>query len=357
MPVESRNVQQIVPSPASTTRLVVESYVPQRLYWIEGLRGIAVMAVVLQHLVAERFQSNLYGIRAFIDPGIFGVIVFFCISGFIIPHSILGLRDNPVLSFPIARFFRLYPAYWISLMLGAIIFHPHIIDVLWNITMTQRFVGRRDVIGVYWTLQVELIFYAIFELLLVARKVSVKSVYPALTITFAVLSIAMGAGRFYLDRRMPLALTSGLTIMFLATTYFMHLNHGLFSRPGMVLFAAAVFAFLFIAFHLGYSKDWGFQETPQRFYAMYLLAPVTFLAFQALHLRNAALDFLGTISYSIYLFHIPVIGMASALFAGLGIPASSLISVLCVILVATLAYHYIEKPFIGLGRSVRRRIA
>ena len=84
---------------------------------------------MLQH-VAERiiFADPASGsiLRpAFLDlfnAGRFGVALFFLISGFVIPFSFKEPR--PLLRFALSRFFRLYPAYWLSLMLALLIFPP-----------------------------------------------------------------------------------------------------------------------------------------------------------------------------------------------------------------------------------------
>lgn len=52
------------------------------------------------------------------DLGRIGVVVFFAISGFIIPTSLNHRSLHPVRKFLISRLFRLYPLYWISIILG-----------------------------------------------------------------------------------------------------------------------------------------------------------------------------------------------------------------------------------------------
>lgn len=69
---------------------------------IEGLRAVAVLAVLVFHLN-----------ESWLPGGFVGVDVFFVISGFIITHQLLVLNEKKtfsVLSFWIRRFRRLYPA-------------------------------------------------------------------------------------------------------------------------------------------------------------------------------------------------------------------------------------------------------
>ena len=55
-----------------------------------------------------------------INAGRLGVVLFFAISGFVIPFSIKLAHRYPVREFLLTRFFRLYPAYWLSIPLGVI---------------------------------------------------------------------------------------------------------------------------------------------------------------------------------------------------------------------------------------------
>jgi len=77
-----------------------------RLGYLDTLRGISAVVVVIHHLHLG-FARNLP-----FDLGKFGIFMFFAISGYIIPKT---LRPGPtwetVKAFVIKRFFRLYPTY------------------------------------------------------------------------------------------------------------------------------------------------------------------------------------------------------------------------------------------------------
>jgi len=322
----------------------------QRLDWMEGLRGLAVVAVLVHHLLTP---NALRATNGFLDLGVFGVVVFFCISGYIIPYSVLRLRERAALRFAVARMFRLYPAYWLSLLIAVWAFHPGAHQLALNVTMAQRFLGERDAIGVYWTLQVELIFYAIIGLLLATRSVLRRGVYPVLALTFAVLAVAMAAGRYELDRKFPLVPFTGLAVMFAATTWFMHLNHGLMSRARVLRFTAGVYGLLCVAFVLGYAKNWGYHETPTPFCLMYLVAPLVFMLAQRSAMRSKMLGFLGRISYPIYLFHVPVIALVGLyLFKTIGGVGDVLVELPLIVLLATAIHYAVEKPFVRWGKLV-----
>ena len=78
-----------------------------------------------------------------------------------------GGDPHAVRRFVISRFFRLYPAYWLSLTAALVVLvvaaHQHVDarEVAANVTVLQQFIGIENVLGIYWTLQIELIFYAL----------------------------------------------------------------------------------------------------------------------------------------------------------------------------------------------------
>lgn len=92
------------------------------------------------------------------------------INCFVVPFSLLKYQTDPIRKFAVHRFFRLYPAYWLSLPLGVLFVYWGLglwgstqqIDwttVLANCTMFQTFLGVGDIMGQYWTLGLELLFY------------------------------------------------------------------------------------------------------------------------------------------------------------------------------------------------------
>lgn len=81
----------------------------KRLIWLDSLRGIAAIFVVILHNLLE---SVTFG---YFDIGKIGGAIFFLISGFVIPIS---LYKKSIKQFIVGRFFRLYPAYGASILLA-----------------------------------------------------------------------------------------------------------------------------------------------------------------------------------------------------------------------------------------------
>jgi peptidoglycan/LPS O-acetylase OafA/YrhL len=93
---------------AATTReaLQVGQTTHSRLAWLDALRGIGALAVVGEHLTT--WAMPWLRPTSF-NLGTYGVLVFFLVSGYIIPASLE--RRGDVRAFWIGRIFRLYPLY------------------------------------------------------------------------------------------------------------------------------------------------------------------------------------------------------------------------------------------------------
>jgi peptidoglycan/LPS O-acetylase OafA/YrhL len=70
------------------------------------------------------------------------------------------------MDFLVARFSRLYPAYWTGVLLTSLVLwvagsRPGLRQIGANLSMLQEFFGVSSVDGAYWTLEVELLFYGL----------------------------------------------------------------------------------------------------------------------------------------------------------------------------------------------------
>lgn len=170
-----------------------------RLRALDGLRLIAALMVCAYHYtVAKNLEANwgappkslfphLSAVAAY---GTLGVQLFFLISGFVICMSAWG---RSVGDFARSRISRLYPAYWLAVLLisGACLVAPSVSrpprldELLVNLTMVQEPLGVRRIIGVDWTLWVEARFYLLFAVLVVWRGLTYRRV-----VTFAMVWLA-----------------------------------------------------------------------------------------------------------------------------------------------------------------------
>ncbi|MGW2016708.1 acyltransferase family protein [Streptomyces sp. NPDC001927] len=149
-----------------------------RLFALDGIRITAALVVVLYHYIGlstawGRNTSEVFpALRPFALFGWLGVEIFFIVSGFVICMSVWG---RTVGDFAVSRVSRLFPAYWAGIALTALTLWlvpgiPELrqikewSDVLVNLTMMQGGLGVGHVDHSYWTLFVELKFYALFAI-------------------------------------------------------------------------------------------------------------------------------------------------------------------------------------------------
>lgn len=343
-----------------------------RLEWVDSLRGLAALGVAIMHIYVKlrgyypnvsAFQENsLPGlfILDFTNLGKICVVVFFLISGYVIPYSLFNKDLN---QFAVSRFFRLFPAYWVAIISSIIVTgFPPFIQLLTNITMLQKFVGQPDLVGVFWTLQIELIFYFICALmfysgLLFNQTAILRLFYALLGFSFVLATI-----RFVTDIKLPVVVPLGLDVMFLGLLYrrFERKEGNLDGKKILNLIAIFVIFLLPISF-MAYNKDYGFGEKWYKYFVSYTLAILIFVAFSKYKWHTKTLVYLGAISYSLYLLH-PVIGMDLVDLIKKNY-ISDLNPITCILLffsfaivAAMLSYHFVEKPSITIGKNLLKKI-
>jgi peptidoglycan/LPS O-acetylase OafA/YrhL len=121
-----------------TVRSATVNAWPSRYELLDGLRGLAALAVVLHHL------------RVF-DGGHFAVMVFFVISGYCITASAESCRRNGLGfgQFMARRIKRIYPPYWLAILFFSVTravkaawggpndLQRPVLDWVQNLTLTQ----------------------------------------------------------------------------------------------------------------------------------------------------------------------------------------------------------------------------
>ena len=139
-----------------------------RIYELDALRGIAVLAVILFHYTFKYNEEyNQIGLENSFNfsYGHFGVELFFIISGYVIFMTVDKIKTAR--QFIWLRFTRLFPVYWtgvvFTFVLVSLIGLPGreitFKAFLFNFTMLQDLFQIPSVDGAYWSLLPELMFY------------------------------------------------------------------------------------------------------------------------------------------------------------------------------------------------------
>ncbi|MFJ3487671.1 acyltransferase family protein [Pseudomonas sp. NPDC090202] len=338
----------------------------KRLAYLDALRGIAALLVVFTHLYLPVI-GHVWVFDYLIDPGKLGVLWFFMISGVVIPYSLKPGPEGPR-RFLISRFMRLYPAYWLSLLVFLLMLKlggaplPTWQQVTANLTMVQAALGFDDVIGLYWTLFIELVFYGLCLALFLAGKLYDLVFRARCSLLFLLVALGMGVVRALSERKLPVALPLALSLMFFGSIWRQWLlaehSKALTQNLRMLLIAFAVL--LPPTLIMAYSKDMGTGETWGRYCFTYAVAISSFLLLtRSVRLDHPALVWLGAVSYSLYLLHPSMAMFGEWLLNNTAAPelAVAVLSTLLTLGAAHLCFHYIESPFIQLGKRLNNRKA
>lgn len=185
-------MRKLTDSVAAVTSMTAGSQESQRnrLAWLDALRGLAVLFVVYEH-VSPYLMTSAHNVTIqWFPSGRVGVLLFFLVSGYIIPASLEKRGD--VRAFLISRCFRLYPLYaaalaatWLLSLYTPMTMDPGVrTDVVAttasHLTMLSTMVNVPMVLAVTWTLAFEMMFYLL-----------VVSLYTIRLLRFSA-SIAMG---------------------------------------------------------------------------------------------------------------------------------------------------------------------
>ncbi|WP_460364797.1 acyltransferase family protein [Actinocorallia lasiicapitis] len=170
---------------------------PGRLGWLDALRGIGALVVAVQHGGSSFLKDSRVTPLEWVNPGTYGVLVFFLVSGYIIPASLE--RSGSLPRFWTGRFFRIYPLLVFVLAVIAVLalvgavpwadgldgMSP-VTAVTAHLTMMQDLLGVPSAIGALWTLGYEMGFYlfvaALFTVNLHGRPVPAALAFTGLSL-------------------------------------------------------------------------------------------------------------------------------------------------------------------------------
>ncbi len=320
----------------------------------------------IQPIATGPVRTLIYDI---IDPGKVGVVMFFAISGSVIPFS-FPKGPAPLARFVVSRIFRLYPAYWLSMVAwiavvaiigGAM---PSAINVLANATMAQTLFGQANLVGVYWTLFIELVFYS-----LCARRF--RTWPPAHRPLHLRRLPVLAAGRDSVRRCSLRAGEEGaggralcLSIMFWGTLWREAHDQPIRAPPTLChsgCWCCSRLAIPPISL-LAYDFDTGLEEYWVRYAVSYYVALGLFMLLSTrVRLTGRVAVWFGQISYSLYLFHVhtKLLVDEAVARAGLVLPAALQValSIAAAVCVSYIVFTLVERPAIRMGKAVGGMIA
>lgn len=340
----------------------------QRLVFLDALRGVAALLVVLQH-GGEQLSAGFRQLSAHVvQLGQLGVLTFFLVSGFVIPLSLgrSSIRRPSLRRFAVTRAARLYPAYWASLLLTVLTWHlvagsrPAAAPrgpAQWLVesTMLQSFVGVPQAQGQYWSLAFELLFYVLAGVLVALRlqRHSVALALGALAVAVGAHALARATGH-----TVPLGLGNVAT-MFVGTVLYRVHTGEVSARTGWRVYAlGALAAELVLVLRLTGRTDASTGGTltlgpmATAWGGAYAFVAVAFV----LRTREVPrwLAWTGLVSYSVYLLHPLVMDAAGRLPGGAGPTLVGWVGL--TLLAGAASYSLVEAPGVRAGRRLAGRL-
>ncbi|MGC0236674.1 acyltransferase family protein [Arthrobacter sp. SD76] len=338
---------------------------------VQGLRAIAVLAVVANHLIG------------FPGGGFVGVDIFFVISGFVITLGLIREHETTghlsFKDFYFRRVARILPAGILTIVATVTVSYiaffaeransimqdglwAFLFSANWRFAMTGTDYWAEDApvspLQHYWSLGVEEQFYFLWPLVLVlvlglaarlgasigARRVTLAAVLAAivgLSFAWALAETANNASWAYFStpsRTWELAVGALLAVL---NPLFKHIPYALRSTLGWAGIAGIAASIAIIAKSFTFPAPWA--ALPVVSTAIVILAgtggPIRGFQF----LTNRVSEYIGNASYSLYLWHFPVIIIGGALWPTEDI-TFYVVMVLLMCFLAVASFEFVEKP-------------
>jgi peptidoglycan/LPS O-acetylase OafA/YrhL len=400
------NGTEVTPAPSkSITAAADRPAGPMHFAFVDALRGFAILGVMLVHasLWTQGFSGRLKG---FAGQGQYGVQLFFVVSAFTLFWSLRSrthYERSPLLAFYTRRVFRIGPLFWIAIAFYCwsygLLHHPYpkgIADYLatrapngvyWpHVLLTAVFMHGwypttiNVIVPGGWSIGAEFCFYLTIPLLF-SR---IKSLSQALWLTLiATLLVGLGEGPAitHLSHHFPTTANWNIVIReFVERTfidqfpvfclgmvlYFLllpRLTHGTDAPPVPGNKPTALFLLCFGIMVI-------FDIAPRHVLVSAAFVAIAYgLSIQPFKLMvNPLTRFIGTVSYSGYIWHFWVLDHVAKWAGAVHIPHLSkdasgnmhfiltyLGTAICVLPIATASYYLIEAPAQKVGKTIIRQ--
>lgn len=316
------------------TPKAAEAIERQNFTVVQALRGFAAMWVVLFHAREGGHLPTLYASlpswfrTTVFDQGHNGVPIFFALSGFVIAHSVRELSPSVrnFGRFALKRIIRLDPPYWASIvfvlamgLLSSIVKHermtwPTFGAISSHLFYLQAFLNYPQINTVYWTLAYEVQFYLFFVGLITAAGLLYgEKTWAKEAAWWIMYGLAITALFVPHDKMMP-----GLFVNLWPAFFIGALAYRAVEAKTRQI-ALLTLAGLMLAFGHESIEFWIYSTITALLLLFFLRTGAIYTS-----LNWKWLQFLGAISYSLYLIHNPITGAAGFVghkFLGTGVIA------------------------------------
>lgn len=335
---------------------------------LNGLRAIAALSVILCHVFQELKIYGLEGSGRFNSFGIYGVTIFFTLSGFLITYLLLKEKEKTntvdINKFYVRRVLRIWPLYFLFLTIVLFVIDFQFSSNIWyyllmlpNIPWAVGSAGGAihtiPLLSHYWSLGVEEQFYAFWPF--VIKKISkLKWFLIAFCLLFVGLKFAL-----------KLSHAPATIISFVYYTRFSCLIIGglgaylYYNKSKLVSFCSNVFVecatwILLIVLLCDFVTLYSILGNE---IVSILTLIIIFNQIQnpkkIFSLENKVFDYLGKISFGLYIYNPLIIHSLASLFNNqlqnqyyIKIALILILNFSLAIIIAHISYHYFEKRFL-----------
>jgi peptidoglycan/LPS O-acetylase OafA/YrhL len=342
-----------------------------KIDYLNSLRGIAVLMVIFTHaglyIQTSLLDSNT---RSIIADASRGVQLFYILSAFTLFYSIYsrkGADTRQWRDFFVRRLFRIAPLWWLSIMAFIYIRSQYTFSwsaILSNVFFIHGFNPKyiNSIVVGGWSIAVEMNFYLLVPLFYKLCKdlnrtlISFTWIYVAMRlISFAMATANPGVSTTIWAEYLFYYLPHQLPVFFFGFMLF----HIIIRKDTKLSPVAIVHAAIFLLLCYSFSKDWFMGQCA-------MLFPLVWMVSKAPHVKlwnNKVLQYLGKISFGLYLVHFGAVLLVkeSGVLAYITQPhlqfATGWLLVTALATgIATLTYRLVEKPCIALGNKLIERL-
>ncbi len=327
---------------------------------ISLLRFLAASLVIVSHCAPLAWGQNLEFIGVHTDhqesAGSFGILTFFAISGFLVVQSFVS--RGRLRNFAAARALRIYPG-----LVGAVIYSVVLASFAtdWPLGLflrnpqTQRYLIHNSlaypieytlpgafahnpfpgsVNGSLWTLPLEIQMYILVAVFGLIGIFKAKEIYNGVFAVIVILMASVKADDLPLVVRHPDA--PRLALAFLCGAFlFMNRDRIRISIPWALFFVALI----------TWGIGWGRTSIPNlRIVYIPALAYIIFVLGYHPKLYFTPFNRLGDYSYGLYIYAFPTQQLISFRYPGIGQYELLGLAYPCILALAMLSWHFVEKP-------------
>lgn len=333
---------------------------------LDNLRALATISVFCHHL------SHVYNIEIpflGIYGGVFGIQLFFLLSGYLIIQS---AQKYTLKTYVMHRLLRIFPAYLVIFISAGICFHyitqtkivEHPLGFVVNLLLLQHLFPTAlmhfEVLHDSWTLTLELLWYTVAPLILIPLNRRADWTLATSLILSSIWSVAANLNLldglymnhaitndnryFYVNNAFPSQLC-----FFVIGAYIFRQQVKLIKIHYLVLIPTFILILYILAHHT--------HQLPNPFFLSGIaIATLLITALKAPSWHFWPLKWIANISYSFYLLHLMMLLWVK--YTWQWQDTKGIVAVLAVTLsLATLSYYLIEKPMMGVARKYFKAVA